>query len=217
MKDGNQVRRSKSTFNDPIKWADPRLIFTCSLSDFFLEEADEWRPEAWDIIRRTPHHTYQILTKRPERVMACLPDDWGDGWDNVWLGISAENEELLHKRMRFLIPIPAKVKYISAEPLLEEIDMSALLPYRHNIDWLIAGGESGNDHGLYRYRECSLRWLTEIKEVCMALDIPLFVKQLGTHLAKKFHMKDRHGGNFDEFPRDLQVRQMPFHYQKLTR
>lgn len=72
-RDPEIVIRSKSTFNDPLRWKEPMMVFTCSMSDFFHETADPWRDEAWDIIRRTPQHTYQILTKRPERILECLP------------------------------------------------------------------------------------------------------------------------------------------------
>src|ERR1700761_9152752 len=75
---GSRIVRSKTTFTAPLKWKDPSLVFTCSWSDFFIEEADEWRQEAWDIIKATPHLTYQILTKRPERIGMCLPADWGN-------------------------------------------------------------------------------------------------------------------------------------------
>jgi len=112
--DPTVVMRSKSNFNDPLKWAmdteqigflpgkdkEPSAfvgmkIFTCSWSDFFIQEADEWRADAWNIIRDTPEFTYQILTKRPERIMECLPPDWGRGYENVWLGVSVEDKEKL--------------------------------------------------------------------------------------------------------------------------
>ena len=71
--DPTVVRRSKTTFRDPLRWHEPRRIFTCSLSDFFIQDADLWRPEAWEIIRQTPQHTYLILTKRPQLIRARLP------------------------------------------------------------------------------------------------------------------------------------------------
>ena len=70
------------TFFKPLFWQESGRVFTCSYSDFFLEQADSWREDAWDVIRRTPKLTRMILTKRPERIKACLPPDWGDGWDN---------------------------------------------------------------------------------------------------------------------------------------
>src|SRR5215472_9745754 len=87
--DPGVIRRSKTTFDAPLRWpTEEKLVFTCSWSDWFIEDADEWRPEAWEVIRQTPHLTYQILTKRPELIADRLPADWGRGWPNVWLGVS---------------------------------------------------------------------------------------------------------------------------------
>ena len=107
------VRTAPKTFNAALKWKEPKLIFTCSWSDFFIQEADEWRADAWDIIRKTPHHTWQILTKRPERIADCLPPDWGDGWDNVWIGVSVEDEKTFDLRIPILTAIKAKVRFVS--------------------------------------------------------------------------------------------------------
>jgi protein gp37 len=96
----------------------PRFIFTCSWSDFFITEADKWRAEAWDIIRRTPEFTYLILTKRPDRIARCLPADWGDGYPNVWLGTSAENQKYADQRIPELLKVPAAKRFLSLEPLL---------------------------------------------------------------------------------------------------
>ena len=110
-RDANIVKRtSPSTFNSPLKWANNYVlrararIFTCSYSDWFIEEADEWRNEAWDIIRDTPQFDYLILTKRPENIKDRLPKDWENGYPNVWLGISAENQAEYRKRWP-LLPI----------------------------------------------------------------------------------------------------------------
>ena len=83
------------------------------------------------------------------------------------------------------------------------------------IDWVIIGGESGNDTGKYRYRPCELEWIESIINQCNKFRIPVFVKQLGTHLAKEMKLSDRHGGNIDEFPEHLQIRQFPIIEQKI--
>lgn len=113
------VRAAPGTFNAPLskKWAEPRIVFTCSWSDWFHVTADPWRDEAWDIIRRTPQHTYMILTKRPGRIHRCLPDDWGDGWPNVWLGVSIETARFNHRADQ-LRRTPAALRFLSCEPLL---------------------------------------------------------------------------------------------------
>lgn len=202
--DGNFVQISKTKFNEPKKWLDGRMIFTCSWSDWFIEDADEWRSEAWNIIKNTPQHTYQILTKRPERIKDNLPDDWGDGYDNVWLGVSIESDDQ-YERKYFLDEVPAKIKFISFEPLLSDIMISDL----GNIDWIIIGGESGNENGQFKYRECQIEWIENIINDAHAWETQVFVKQLGTFLSKQMSLKDRHGGNLKEWPIDLQVREMP--------
>jgi len=179
------------------------LIFTCSWSDFFIEEADEWRNEAWQIIKENPHLTWQILTKRPQGIPERLPADWGEGYPNVWLGVSIESEKEI-TRWQYLHILPAKVKFISFEPLLNEI---TIMP--SGVDWIILGGESGNNEGKYLYRKCELKWIEEIAGYYEKERVPVFVKQLGSHLAKELKLKDRFGGDIEEFPEHLRIREFP--------
>lgn len=147
-KDGSKVFRSaKATFNLPLsgKIESGARIFTCSWSDFFIKDADAWRAEAWEIIKKTPQYFYIILTKRPENIASRLPADWGpNGYPNVGLLISAENQAAYSERWPILSDIPAALRGISAEPLLspfsfrEGIGMGVKIP-----DWIITGGESG--------------------------------------------------------------------------
>lgn len=219
--DPTTVIRSKN-FNIPYKIQKiaqkngPLLVFTCSWSDFFIEEADPWRADAWEIIRNTPELTYQILTKRPERILDNLPPDWGEGYPNVWLGVSIEDNDVMPLRIIRLINIPAKVRFISAEPLLGKLRLLELTGLDELFDWIIVGGESGNDRGKYRYRPCQKEWIEHIIYCGEYLRIPVFVKQLGTHLSKELGLSDRHGGDLDEWPKDLKVRQFPkiWHTQK---
>ncbi len=203
----NVLPTSDNTFNKALKWDEPKLIFTCSWSDFFIEEADQWRQDAWDVIRDTPHHNWQILTKRAERIIECLPDDWGDGWDNVWLGVSIESQKYMH-RAETLANIPAKTRFISAEPLLRELDFKQLQEL-DNFHWCIIGGESGNATGKYRYRECKQEWIEKIIDDLRYTKVAVFVKQMGTHLAKQMRLNDRHGGDIDEWPLNLRIREFP--------
>jgi protein gp37 len=139
-------------------------IFTCSLSDFFLPQVDKvllpgetmaklarritvgadttWRDAAWRIIRATPNLVYLILTKRPEAILGRLPADWGDGYPNVWLGTSVGCKQTLNKidALRDVPVHPEAVRFVSSEPLLEDISREINLD---GIGWLIAGGESG--------------------------------------------------------------------------
>lgn len=213
----NVKRTSPKTFNAALHWNEPKLIFTCSWSDFFIEQADEWRADAWDVIRETPHHTWQILTKRPERIMECLPPDWGDGWPNVWLGVTVEDSRSVD-RMIIMKNIPAKLKFVSFEPLLESIKDRLLMDWIVDANlfnyfhWFIIGGESGNDSGDWKYRPCELLWIANLISMTHLINplLKIFVKQLGTHLAKELHLRDRHGGDITEWPgTSFNIRQMP--------
>jgi protein gp37 len=211
--DPTVVVRSKTTFDAPLKWRERARVFTCSWSDFFHEAADAWRPEAWDIIRKTPHLTYQILTKRPERIWDHLPPDWGKGYPNVWLGVSVENQRFVKRTME-LLGVPAVVHFVSVEPLLGPIrftfkvatedwtaDVLTGAAYRrmgrgeieyemaHRVDWVIVGGESGPD-GVRR--DMKLEWLESVVRQCDEARVPVFVKQ-------------------DSGPRDSQQGRIPDH------
>lgn len=195
--------RSKTTFHAPLRWESGR-VFTCSWSDFFIEEADEWRDEAWDVIRDTPHLTYQILTKRPERIREHLPKTWGDGWSHVQLGVSAEDQPYADQRIGELIELPAKVRFVSAEPLLSEIVIrSYWSPFLH---WLIAGGESGSGA-----RPCNIKWLDSLRIQCDHARIAYFLKQFGSrpHTDGIPIKVTGAGSDPTEWPEYLRVQQFP--------
>jgi len=165
------VVRSKSpTFNAPLRTLKGPLVFTCSWSDFFIDTADPWRNDAWNIIKQTPHLTYQILTKRSERIANNLPLDWGNGWSNVWLGVSVETNAQ-RWRMDILRDIPARIRFVSAEPLLEAVELDL-----KGFDWVISGGESGVGR---RWRPAKIEWLLNIRDQCIKAGVPFFHKQHG--------------------------------------
>jgi len=205
--DPTTVLKSVTKFTEPLKWHEPMKVFTCSWSDWFIEEADLWRDELWQIIKDTPHLTYQILTKRPERIASCLPKDWGDGYSNVWLGVSVESQDVIN-RCDILAQIPSKVRFVSAEPLIGAVDFNEIFS-NSQYHWVIIGGESGNKNGKYRFRECEFEWIESIIIDCKNHKIPVFVKQLGTHLASKHRLKDLHGGEINEWNPWLQIREFP--------
>jgi protein gp37 len=171
--DPREVVRSKPpTFNAPLTKLKGPLVFTCSWSDFFIEEADPWRDEAWDIIRQTPHLTYQILTKRTSKIRARLPKGWGSGWPNVWLGVSVENDLYL-RRIKELYEIEAKVRFVSYEPALGPLHLGVEFMLGM-VDWLIAGGESGPNA-----RPMAPNWARSIRDQCVDAGVPFFFKQWG--------------------------------------
>lgn len=222
--DAKQVIKTKTVFNLPLKVKTPSKIFTSSLTDVFHEDCDSFRGEMWDIIRKCPQHTFQILTKRPERINnQTLPYEKTNtggifyrNLPNVWLGTSVGCQDSLC-RLNTLVHSPWKgLKFLSIEPLYGPIDfekdvcsMCGLNSFDHGIDWVIIGGESGNENGQYRYRECKIEWIENIIEWCKPIGTPIFVKQLGTHISKKLGLKDRHGRDWHEWPEHLRIREFP--------
>lgn len=178
------TRAKDATFYAPFHWKTRRRIFTCSLSDFFITEADRWREPITQIMRGTPRHTYLILTKEIERAVElkwqCPP--------NAMLGISAENQYWLDKRMPFLLKVQAPRYFVSAEPLLGQLDFSRWIT---SLSWVIVGGESGGPkhrslvrfHKHLRPQWCpthqALQWLRSIRDQCQQLGVFFFFKQFG--------------------------------------
>lgn len=124
------------------KWPDGDKVFVCSWSDFFHSDADGMRAEAWGIIRQRPGLIFQILTKRPERIAECLPADWGEGWPNVWLGVTAENQAAADARIPILLATPAAVRFVSIEPMVGPVDLRSFIQL-----W----GENGTSEHVEKY------------------------------------------------------------------
>ena len=221
-RDPNIVKRSK-TFHDSLKWARSgklkpgSLIFVCSWSDFFIEDADDWRNEAWDIIRRTPEFIYLILTKRPENIQGRLPIDWpSEGYPNVWLGVTAENQEQADKRIPILLQIPAAVRFVSIEPMLGAIDLKCGLGYDYHDDsddqnytipslnWVIVGAESGP-----KARPCHPLWMASIVKQCKSADVPVFIKQIQGYVDSRENSRLKIIKDINRFPNALRIRQYP--------
>ena len=198
------VNRSKTRFDAPFKWDEPKLIFTCSWSDWFIEDADEWRDEAWEVIRDTPQHTYQILTKRPERIRENLPEWFDEISDRVLLGVSIEGPGQVD-RLDYLRGLPCK-NFASFEPLIAKVQWDERMC---DLDWVIIGGESGNDNGQWIYRPMALDWMEHLLKNSKGNHVPCFIKQLGTHQSKQLKLHDRHGGKMEEWPNHLKVREFP--------
>ena len=183
-KDSNVVAKTAS-FNLPIRrdrsgnWKVPSgtLMWTCFTSDFFIEEADAWREEAWLMIsRRTDLHFYMV-TKRPERILQCLPEDWGNGYENVTICCTMENQRRTGERLPIFRELPISHKAIICEPLLEAIDFhDELGPW---CEQLTVGGESGRDA-----RVCDYQWVLNIREQCMSAGVPFYFKQTGANFRK---------------------------------
>jgi protein gp37 len=172
-RDPTQVVRTK-TWGDPLRWQKKaqaagltNLVFTCSWSDWFHEDADAWRPEAWDVIRRCPNLVFQILTKRAERIRAHLPPEWGPGYPNVWLGVSVERNDYCW-RADVLRGVPARTRWVCAEPLLGPLPHLDL----DGIHWLVVGGESGPG-----WRPMKPQWVRQLRDKCRAAGVAFYFKQ----------------------------------------
>lgn len=150
-----------------------RLCFTASLCDIFEDHptANLNRPAVFQLIRECPWLDFQVLTKRPERIIDNLPDDWGDGWDNVWLGTSIEDMRVA-KRADHLRAVPARVRFISYEPALGPLDDLSL----DGLHWVIYGGESGPG-----YRPEDKDWARVMRRKCNEAGIAFFHKQSAAH------------------------------------
>ena len=145
-------------------------VFTCSMSDFFHPGADDWRDDAWQLIKECRNLDWLILTKRAERIADCLPSDWNKGYPNVWLGVTAGCRSSL-SRVQFLLDVPAAIRFISAEPLLERLDLRT---YLDGIDWVITGCErAAKGHR----RLMDLDWVRDIDIQCRSAGVAHFFKQ----------------------------------------
>lgn len=167
-----------STWRDPVRWQNEQAaiggvlrVFAASWSDWMIGEADLWRADAWRLVKETPNNFYQILTKRADRIQQCLPADWGDGYPNVALGVSVESNDYLW-RMDRLREVPARVRFVSGEPLLEDISAALNL---EGIDQFIVGGESGNR--THNFRPMEHQWARNIRDRCEASGTTFFFKQ----------------------------------------
>lgn len=158
----------------PFRWKRPRIIFVNSMSDLFhVDVPEDYLQLVFDVMRRTPHHTYQILTKRAERLARVSSRlNWPP---NVWMGVSIESSAYAW-RIDYLRGVPAAIRFVSAEPLLGPLPSLNL----ERIDWLIAGGESQSG-----CRPADLNWFRDLRDQCKAAGVAFFLKQLGGHPAKK--------------------------------
>lgn len=180
----SEVRRT-ANFSLPLKRKRDKsykigsgeMVYTCFTSDFFVEEADSWRAEAWEMIRQRSDLMFFIFTKRIHRFAACLPPDWGDGYDHVMIGCTVENQDRADFRLPIFKRLPIKHKVIIAAPLLERIELSSYLD--HTIEEVAVSGESGNDP-----RICEYDWILDIRRQCIEKDVSFCFHQTGAKLLK---------------------------------
>lgn len=163
------------------------MVYLCFSTDFLIEEADVWRAECWKMIRERYDCTFLFLTKRIERFMQCIPEDWGEGYDNVVVCCTVENQKNADKKLSVLSSVPAKHKCITAQPLLERIDIER---YLDGIELVVVGGESDVNARILDYS-----WVLDIREQCVRKGVRFEFRQCGTHFVKdgkqyKLQVKD---------------------------
>lgn len=198
-------------WNDPLRWdrqaakdGRPALVFCASMADVFEDrrDLDAERGRLWNVIDKTPNLRWMLLTKRPETITRMLPAAWlADPHPRVWLGVTAENQRRAEERIPVLAEIPAAVRWISAEPLLSDIDFS---PWIADLDWIIVGGESG-----WNARRMAPEWATNILGQCQAAGIAYHFKQKGDVLAKELGCKNKSGKDASEWPAEFRVQEFP--------
>ncbi len=153
-------------------------VYTCMTSDFFIEQADAWRQEAWAMIKERPDLHFVIITKRIHRFARCIPADWGDGYGNVTICCTCENQSRADYRLPIFLKQKICHKQIVLEPMLEEIHLEKYLK-SGEIEQVICGGESGDSA-----RVCDFAWILKMMEQCAAADVNFYFKQTGSLFKK---------------------------------
>lgn len=188
-KTGNFDLPIKRTRTGEYKLSGNETVHTCFTSDFFLDDADLWRPDVWQMIRIRSDLHFFIVTKRIHRFHIGLPDDWGSGYKNVSICCTVENQDRADYRMPIFLAEPIQHKSIICEPLLEAINLSPYLT--SEIEEVSVGGESGN-----KARVCKYDWVLDIRKQCRQSGIPFYFRQTGAQFEKD--------GKIFSIPRKLQ-------------
>ena len=170
------------------------MISVCMTSDFFLEEADQWRGEAWDIIHTRSDVIFYLLTKRPQRVAECLPADWGNGWENVFFNVTCENQRRADERIPILLDLPFRHKGVSCTPLIGPVSLGKYLD-GGQIERVLCGGENYGGR-----RPCHYEWVRSLRAECLQRDITFCFLETGTVFV-------REGKQYTIADKQLQTRQ----------
>ena len=198
-------------WREPLNWNRSALnegrrhrVFCASMADVFDNEVDQAvRDRLWRMVRQTPNLDWILLTKRIGNAPDMLPRDWGEGYPNVWLLVSVDQAGLGHDTPK-LLAIPAVVHGVSIEPQLAPV---RLAEFAGRLQWVINGGESGAGA-----RPFHLEWARSLVAECSNASTPIFMQKLGCNAfegGKRLRLSDYAGGDCDEWPIDLRIRQFP--------
>lgn len=165
-----------------------QTVYLCFSTDFLIEDADVWRAECWQMMRERSDLRFIFLTKRIERFMDCVPKNWGDGYENVTVGCTVENQDRADYRLSIFRKLPIRHKNIICQPLIGEIDLSG---YLDGVELVVVGGESDRNA-----RPLDYEWVLSIREQCISHKVHFEFRQCGTHFIKD-------GKNYRLSTRDL--------------
>lgn len=211
-------RRLTKTWSEPLKWNEKASregrryrVFCASLADVFDNEVpQEWRNALWELIERTPHLDWLLLTKRIGNVNGMIPERWLKMMPrNVWIGVTSVNQMEYDRDLHKLAAVNAYVRFISMEPLLGEIDIFTQRELLHLIHWMIPGGESGGNA-----RPFVLGFAKRLVRDCKEAGVKIFVKQMGSNPINREgvrcpHITSSKGEDMAEWPEELRVREFP--------
>lgn len=193
--DTNRIIQTEK-FNAPVerkasgeyKMKAGQTVYLCFSSDFLIADADKWRPACWEMIRERQDLHFLFLTKRIERFLECVPEDWGNGYENVTVGCTIENQAAADYRLSIFSALPIKHKNIICQPLIERIEIGRYLP---GIELVVVGGESDKNA-----RSLDYEWVLHIRDQCFKAQTHFEFRQCGTHFIKD-------GKNYTLKTRDL--------------
>jgi protein gp37 len=196
-------------WGEPLKWdrnaqkeGTRARVFCGSMCDVFegRHDLDSWRLKLWGLIETTKNLDWLLLTKRPHNILKMVPEAWGKAFpSNVWLGVTAESQQEADERIPDLLSLYAKIRFVSAEPLLGPINFS-----QYNVNWILVGGESGPEA-----RRMDPMWAGDIIFAARQKGIAVHFKQLGVALAKEMGCKESHGLDPTEWPERFRIQQFP--------
>ena len=176
QKTDNFLAPIKKNRNGEYKIKSGKTVYVCFSADFLIEEADEWRNECWEMIKERSDLNFLFITKRIERFIECVPSDWDNGYENVIVGCTVENQSVADYRLEIFSKLPIKHKNIICQPLLERINIEK---YLNDIELVMVGGESDKNA-----RPLNYDWVLNLREQCLRKGIPFQFRQCGTNFIK---------------------------------
>lgn len=225
-----KFRLNVKVLSEPLQRKQPAKVFVCDMTDLFHPLAsDDFIGEIWLKMAEAKWHTFQVLTKRPERMRVWLAENWTaygvpcNPLPNVWLGVSVEDQKTADDRIPVLLQTPASVRFVSYEPALDTVDLIKYLDpgckmfdrlYGSSLSWVICGGESGP-----KARACDLQWLLSCVDQCQSAGVACWVKQLGSlpvmagndeNIPRVFKAPGSKGEDWEKWPNELRVREFPY-------